>query len=65
MYSQIENNFTHHTPVNMTKNALCGEKPECYEPEKYNPYPLCIGKGLPKCETCCLWIDLPGPYDNC
>lgn len=40
------------------------EEPKCYEPEKDNPYPLCIGKGLPECETCCLWANLSRPYDN-
>lgn len=40
------------------------EKPKCYEPEKCNPYPLCVGKGLPECKTYCLWIDLPDQYDD-
>lgn len=30
-------------------------KPECFSPEADNPYPLCVGKGLPECENCQLW----------
>ncbi len=33
-------------------------KPECYTPEKENPYPLCIGNGGEECKKCCLWTDL-------
>ena len=39
------------------------EKPECYEPEKDNPYPLCVGTGRPECEECCLRADY-GPDDD-
>lgn len=38
--------------------------PECYNPEKYNPYPLCIGSGNSMCEKCCLYVDLKSPYDE-
>lgn len=40
------------------------EKPDCYEPEKDNPYPLCVGKGKEECNACCLWADLPSPCDE-
>lgn len=33
-------------------------RPECYTPERDNPYPLCIGNGSEKCKKCCLWTDL-------
>ena len=33
------------------------EHPECFEPEKDNVYPLCIGKGKPECEECQLRAD--------
>lgn len=33
------------------------EHPECYEPEKNNAYPLCIGKDYPMCEDCQLRAD--------
>lgn len=38
--------------------------PDCFEPEKYNPYPLCVGNGSPECEACCLYVDFPEPYDD-
>ena len=40
------------------------EHPECYNPEKDNPYPLCIGNRGSICEECCLYIDLKSPYDE-
>ena len=40
------------------------EKPECYNPEKGNPYPLCIGNGSSMCEECGLYADFKGPYDG-
>lgn len=33
--------------------------PECFKPEKYNPYPLCVGRDMPECEHCCICVDLP------
>ncbi len=33
------------------------EHPECFEPEKNNAYPLCIGKDKPECEECQLRAD--------
>lgn len=32
--------------------------PDCYAPEKDNPYPLCIGNGSPICENCSLYAYL-------
>jgi len=32
-------------------------RPPCYLPEKDNPYPLCIGRGMTVCAHCCLWAD--------
>lgn len=29
---------------------------ECFTPEPDNPYPLCIGRGKPKCEECCQYM---------
>ena len=38
-----------------TQNNLL--RPQCYKPEKDNPYPLCIGRGLDICPQCCLWVN--------
>lgn len=32
-------------------------KCECYIPEKDNPYPLCVGQDLEKCEDCQIRAD--------
>lgn len=34
-----------------------GSRPPCYLEEPDNPYPLCIGRGMPGCKECCLWVD--------
>lgn len=34
------------------------DKPSCYNPEKDNPYPLCVGNGTQNCEHCCLYANL-------
>lgn len=31
--------------------------PDCFVPEKDNPYPLCIGRKLPECKDCQLRAD--------
>jgi len=31
--------------------------PECFKPEKDNPYPLCIGNRKEECKKCCLYVD--------
>ncbi|MGF7011993.1 hypothetical protein M2146_002547 [Lachnospiraceae bacterium PF1-22] len=31
--------------------------PDCFNPEKNNPYPLCVGREDEECESCCLWVD--------
>lgn len=38
--------------------------PTCYISEQNNPYPLCVGQGLPECEACQLRADweLDDPY---
>lgn len=33
------------------------QNPDCYTSEPDNPYPLCIGRGLPKCGECQLRAD--------
>ena len=33
------------------------ERPECFIPEKDNPYPLCIGRKVLMCENCQLRVD--------
>ena len=33
------------------------EHPKCFEPEKDNPYPLCIGRSKSECEECQLRAD--------
>ncbi|WP_156882386.1 hypothetical protein [Lacrimispora indolis] len=40
------------------------QKPDCYEPEKYVAYPLCMGNDTPECEACYLYVDFPEPYDD-
>lgn len=35
--------------------------PDCYEPEKDNPYPLCVGSNKKECENCCLYTNLSEP----
>ena len=34
------------------------ERPECFIPEKDNPYPLCIGRKVLMCENCQLRVDI-------
>ena len=41
-----------------------GKYPKCYNPEKDNPYPLCVGNGGEMCEECCWYVDLKSPYDE-
>ena len=40
------------------------EKPQCYLPEKDNPYPLCEGRGMKACAHCCLWEDYDPEEDE-
>ncbi len=40
----------------MCKDQLF-ERPECFTPEKDNPYPLCIGRESSMCEECQLRAD--------
>ncbi len=35
--------------------------PECFEPEKDNPYPLCVGSDKEECKHYCLYVDFPEP----
>ena len=49
-------------PVEPEKMSLEKDKtnhnlPECFLPEKENPYPLCTGQGKPECEECQLRAD--------
>ena len=37
--------------------------PACYRAND-DPYPLCIGCGNSRCSNCCLYEDMPGPYDE-
>jgi len=37
--------------------------PACYRAND-DPYPLCIGCGNSRCRDCCLYEDMPGPYDE-
>lgn len=37
------------------------DRPDCYDPEKYNPYPLCVGNRSQDCKSCCLYVDFPEP----
>lgn len=30
----------------------------CYNPEKYNEYPLCVGEGSEKCQECSMYKGL-------
>lgn len=39
-------------------------QPPCYLPEKSNPYPLCIGRGLRICAHCCLWANYDPSEDE-
>lgn len=43
------------------ENAMTDNKnyktPECFLPEEGDPYPLCIGQGMPGCEECQLRED--------
>lgn len=32
--------------------------PDCYTPERDNPYPLCVGNGNAACEKCCLYTEM-------
>ena len=36
--------------------------PDCFTPEKDNPYPLCVG-GKPECNDCCLYVDYEKYHD--
>lgn len=40
------------------------EYPECYNPEKDNPYPLCIGNRGSICEECCLYTGMKDKDGN-
>ena len=40
------------------------KKPNCYSPERDNPYPLCVGNGGRECEKCDWYKDLRSPYDE-
>ncbi len=33
------------------------DRPDCFLPEEYNPYPLCIGQGKQECVECQLRAD--------
>lgn len=35
-----------------TINVRNSRQPKCFIPEKYNPYPLCIGRDMKKCKDC-------------
>ena len=48
----------------MRMNEKEGKEPRCFTPEENNPYPLCVGRGLEKCENCCLYADYKTPYDR-
>ena len=39
-------------------------RPPCYLPEKDNPYPLCIGRGMRICAHCCLWANYDPSEDE-
>lgn len=39
------------------KQKECNFKGDCFIPEENNPYPLCIGRGLPQCEDCQVRVD--------
>lgn len=44
---------------------LVEENPPCYLPEKDNPYPLCVGRGMKACTHCTLWTDYdPGKDES-
>lgn len=40
------------------------EKPPCYQEEKDNPHPLCIGRGFANCAHCCLWTGFGEDQDE-
>ena len=44
-------------PIEWKEDELNYEYPECFKPEKDNPYPLCVGKDNPECEECQLHAD--------
>lgn len=37
--------------------------PVCYRANN-DPYPLCVGCSDANCDDCCLYEDMPGPYDE-
>lgn len=39
-------------------SSAADSRPLCYEPEKDNPYPLCVGNGGPACSKCCFYTDM-------
>ena len=43
---------------------LVEENPPCYLPEKDNPYPLCVGRGIKACAHCTLWADYDPDEDE-
>lgn len=43
--------------VTLRRAQPANARPPCYLPEKDNPYPLCIGRGMTVCAHCCLWAD--------
>lgn len=43
---------------NIRKNNTEKGFPNCFIPEPYNPYPLCIGKVKKECDNCCLYKDM-------
>ena len=45
--------------INPHYNEPVEDNPPCYLPEKDNPYPLCVGRGMKACAHCTLW----GDYD--
>ncbi len=43
---------------------LVEENPPCYLPEKDNPYPFCVGRGIKACAHCTLWADYDPDEDE-
>lgn len=39
------------------------DHPVCYRAND-DPYPLCTGRGVARCNDCCLYEDMTGPYDK-
>jgi len=46
----------------LEEDPMLESTPDCFTPEKYNPYPLCVG-GKTECEDCCLYAEYEKKHD--